>query len=306
MSVKPELVSISEMLFKPWQSELLSDIRSEPIKDKRDALKKRLWAMTPSSISEDGRGVSAVVEHTGLLAFDIDKYQGTAISESTLHDMFRVIIKIPYTLYCGRSASGRGLWGMFRISDTDKHSLHFNAMAAAFKQIGIDLDPAPSSIASLRFVSYDQDAYYNENAVVFDKVMEPLKVVRKPLATKSNDTPIEGDGKALIEKFNSECTANHIHDILTSYGFNFHSVKKERYRFTRPDKDTKAGLSVDYHDTKRTLFCFSSEVPGLTDWKLEGKGWSCSPMTALLLYGCGGKGKAGWAKAFNYIKSEFP
>lgn len=306
MSVKPELVSISEMLFKQWQPELISAIREESDKTKKAILKRQLWAITPSSISKDGRGVSSVIEHTGLLAFDIDKYQGTSISESTLQDMFRVITKIPYTLYCGRSASGRGLWGMFRISDTDKHSLHFNAMAAAFKQIGIDLDSAPSSIASLRFVSYDQDAYYNENAAVFDKVIEPLKVVRKPLATKSTDTNIEGDGKALIEKFNSECTANQIHDILTSYGFNFHSVKKERYRFTRPDKDAEAGLSVDFHESKRTLFCFSSEVPGLSNWKAEGKGWSCSPMTALLLYGCGGKSKVSWAKAFNYIKAEFP
>jgi hypothetical protein len=236
MSVKPELVTIGDMLFKPWQSELLSFIKSETDENKRKILKRQLWAITPSSISKDGRGVSAVVEHTGLLAFDIDKYNGQPISESTLQDMTRVIKKIPYTLYCGRSASGRGLWGMFRISDTDKHSLHFNAMSAAFKQIGIALDPAPSSIASLRFVSYDQDAYYNENASVFDKVVEPLKVVRKPLTINSDNTGDNSDGKALIEKFNSECTANQIHDILTNYGFNFHSVKGEQFRFTRPGR----------------------------------------------------------------------
>jgi hypothetical protein len=305
MSVKPELVSIREMLNKPWQSDLLAAIRNEPVKDKRSILKRQLWAITPSSISKDGRGEIAVIEHTGLLAFDIDKYNGLPIDEPTLKAMIEVVTKIPYTLYCGRSASGKGIWGLFRISDKSKHSLHFNAMELAFKQIGIELDRAPSSIASLRFVSYDPDAYFNDNAEVFSKIVEPLKVVKKTLNTSGDSNDDISDAQSLIEKFNAGCTANQMHDILTSYGFNFHSVMGERYRFTRPDKDTKAGLSVDFHEKKRTLFCFSSEVPGLNEWKEEGKGWSCSPMTALLLYGCDGKGKAGWAKAFNYIKSEF-
>jgi hypothetical protein len=306
MSVRPELVPIGEMLFKPWQQDLLSAVRAQPDKDKRSVLKRQLWAMTPSSISKEGRGEAAVIEHTGLLSFDIDKYNGLPMDETTLNDMFKVICKIPFTLYCGRSASGKGLWGLFRISDKKKHSLHFNAMNLAFQQIGIEIDLAPSSIASLRFVSYDPQAYYNENAEVFTKIVEPLKVVKTPLKTSSNTDADNSDAKVLIEKFNAQCTANQIHDILTSYGFNFHSVRKEQYRFTRPDKDTKAGLSVDYHESKRTLFCFSSDVPHLSEWKAEGKGWSCSPMTALLLYGCGGKSKAGWAKAFNYIRSEFP
>lgn len=305
MSTKPELVSLSDMLFKPWQQELITAIRAQTDKNQKSILKKQLWAITPSSISEDGRGVNSVVKHTGLLAFDIDKYQGTQMSESTLQDMFNMITKIPYTMYCGRSAGGRGLWGLFRISDPNKHSLHFNAMAYAFKQLGVDIDPAPSSIASLRFVCYDPNAYWNNEAPIFDKVTEPVKSPKKRLMVKSISSDDNSDGKSLIQKFNSECTPNQIHDILTSYGFNFHSVQGERYRFTRPNKDTAAGLSLDYHEDKRTLFCFSSEVPGLSEWKSEGKGWSCSPMTALLLYGCDGKSKASWAKAFNYIKGEF-
>jgi hypothetical protein len=305
MSTKPQTVNILDMLQIALQSQhdLIDLIRKAPTKDERSILKKQLWAFTPSSIAKGGRGVKYVEQHSGLMAFDIDGVQ------DQISEVFDAIKLIPYTLYCGKSASGNGLWGLFRISDPTKHSLHFDAMDQAFKALGISIDPAPRSVASLRYACYDKDAFINDKAKVFDKLFEAVKTpvsLPKPKGLNtSKSTNNDSDGRELIEKFNSECEAKHIDEILTNFGFNYHSLSGSKYRYTRPGKDVRAGLSVDYHEEKRTLFSFSSEVPGLEEWKKETEtAWSCSPMTALLLYGCGGKDKQHWAMAFNYIKSN--
>jgi hypothetical protein len=173
-------------------------------------------------------------------------------------------------------------------------------MKAGFEDLGITIDTAPSSIASLRFLSYDHDAFFNMEAKIFDLLYEPVKPVKNKLKSEKSGGNENSDGGQLIKQFNTTCTAENMHDILTTYGFNFHSKKGPRYRFTRPGKDVAAGLSVDYHSDKRTLFSFSSEIEGLDKWKKERGGWSCSPVTALLQYGFNGN----WANTFNYIKSN--
>ena len=308
LGTKPETVSIVDMVAMDWQPELIQKIRTAATKDERDVYKKQLWAITPSSIQQKGRGVKYVVEHTGLLQFDIDPKDNPILdTPKGMKQVKDALIQIPYTVYCSLSSSGKGYWGLFRISYPHLHSQHFDAMEKGFEALGIKIDQAPKSTASLRFVCYDPEAYYNDHAEVFDKRIEPILVERKQLLVDGDRTGAspDSDGKDLIAKFNKECSSSHIHEILINFGFNYHSHRGKSYRFTRPGKATKAGLSVDYHEEKRTLYCFSSEVPGLEHWKAEkGGGWSCSPMTALLLYGCGGKSKNHWAMAFNYIKSK--
>ncbi|GGG93379.1 BT4734/BF3469 family protein [Pedobacter zeae] len=322
-SVKdPETVSIYDMLSFPWQGNLENEVRAIENKDKRDTLKKRLKGITPSMVHAGGRGAKYCVEHNGLMAFDIDPKDTEnpwLKKPGMLEEAKKMICEIPYTVYCGLSASGRGLWGLFRISHPHLHKQHFDAMEAAFLEIGIVIDKAPSSPSSLRFLAYDENAYYNEHAELFDKriVPEPKKV--EPLIKKreringikvtNEETDEEKkqrqeDAIALCEKFNKECKPDHIDEILTNFGFNYHSHSGLRYRYTRPNKEVTAGLSVDYHEGKRTLFCFSDAVPGLEHWKEEEGGWSCSPLTALLIYGCGGKTAKDWAMAFEYIKSK--
>lgn len=291
----------------PEQAELIQKIRSLPYKsEEQSELKQRVWGITPSSVQIGGRGRKYHSLHTRFISFDIDGL-GDQVKPT-----LEAIKNIPFVAYSGRSVSGNGLWGLIRISDPVKHSEHFDAMSVAFKSLGITIDPAPRNVASLRFLCYDPEAYINLGAIPFTKTIEKPAPIKKPVpvgrpftsgTTKSNS---DTDGKDLVEKFNAQCTAEDMHEILTNYGFNYHSRSGKSYRFTRPGKATKAGLSVDFHEDKRTLYSFSSEVPMLEKWKSEGEsGWSCSPVTALLLYGCGGMKPQHWAIAFNYIKNKF-
>jgi hypothetical protein len=308
----PETVSIIDFLQHNWQSPELSEkIRSIDDKHERDVLKKQLWGLTPGSIMFGGRGEKYVIEHSGLMAFDIDKIDKLPMTKEQVPQIIDIVNQIPYTVYAGRSASGRGVWGLFRISNTERYADHFKAMELQFLNVGIEIDPAPRSIASLRFISQDPQHYLNENAKIFNKVVEPIKKeVKQFKVNESNTGNRNTDGIVLIAKFNSECSVADIYTILVNYGFNFNKENGDHYYFTRPDKDVKAGISIDYHANKRTLYSFSSNTPGLEHWKTESAGWSCSPLTALRLYGFGGVPnkndsdyKEHWAKVFKYIKS---
>ncbi|MFD2961013.1 MULTISPECIES: BT4734/BF3469 family protein [Olivibacter] len=298
MGTTPNVVNFVDVLTKPAQTELIAKIRSLPYKsDEQKALKKQLLAITPSSIQVGGRGSDFHESHTGFMAFDIDNIEGKIIST------FDLISRIPYVQYLARSASGNGLWGLMKISDTDKHKEHFDAMESSFLRMGIKIDPAPSNVASIRFLAFDEDAYFNESALTFDKLIKAPETSKKSLKTNGSKSFSTSDGRMLIEWFNRNVDESTIDTILVNYGFTFHSRKGDRIRYTRPDKAVRAGLSVDYHVDRRTLFAFSSETPCIEHFKKDNGGWSASPITLLLHYYCGGNGKDGWRKAFETIKS---
>lgn len=302
MGTSPETVELSLLLSFEHQADVTAKVRAAKDKSKRQMFKRELWAFTPSAIMERGRKAENIKHHTGLISFDIDN-----IGDNM--DNYRSFIeKIPHIAYLGLSASGTGLWGLIPISDPEKHALHFDAMQKAFADCGIKIDPAPRAINSLRYVCYDKSHYFNPNAQIFDKTLEPVKTAKNaPISmekTNTSDADNKEDGKVLGHWFNHNCSASDMDEILTVAGFNYHSSRGKSYRYTRPTKEVRGGLSVDYHEDRRTLYSFSSEVPFLDKWKREDNGWSCSPLTALLVYGCGGMDKSNWATAFQYIKSK--
>lgn len=306
---KAETVNIIDMLLMPWQTELLTAIRSEPNEDKQKEMKKQLWAISASSIMLGGRGTKYITEMNGLMAFDIDPDKNKDLIE--FYDQyFEAVCDIPYTVYAGRSARGKGIWGLFRISGVNKFREHFEAMKDGFAAMGIVIDPAPSSAASIRFVSYDENGYFNDDALIYSRLKEMPVAEKKKLEIHEKQIN-ETDGKVLIQRFNTECTAAVIDEILTAYGFKYdpkHSTE-DKFRFIRPGKEE--GISLDYHDVKKTLFCFSSEVDHLDRWKVKSPGWACSPLTALRVYGIGWPNESDpdavrehWGKVFGYIKTK--
>lgn len=311
MGTKPEEVNIIDMLAFPWQPELLKAIRAEQDEPIQKEMKKQLWAMSASSLMIGGRGENYITRKNGLIAFDIDTDKNPDMV-GNYDAYFEAACKVPYTLYAGRSARGKGVWGLFRIQNTDKFRQHFDAMSDGFLNLGIIIDQAPSSAASIRFISYDENAYYNENAKIYTRLKELPVKEKKELETKKQK--LDGtDGKVLIARFNSECTPAIMHEILSWYGFT-HSPKDskaDKHRFFRPGKD-KGTISVDYECStiRNTLHCFSDNVDHLDKWTKTKAGWGCSPLTALRIYGVGwpdgsaDSEREHWANVFGYIKTK--
>lgn len=166
----PKAVNLLSWLKSEKYRAQVEAIRSTPSKAERDKLKAILPAITPSG-TFTYRSVSCLIRHSNLLQFDID-LKGNEHLNNYKH-LLSQIIKIKNVAYCGLSVSGRGYWGLIPIAYPEKHAAHFAALEEVFRSFGITLDPAPKSVASLRGYSFDPDAYFNHEAVIFERLIEP-------------------------------------------------------------------------------------------------------------------------------------
>ncbi|HAE67938.1 MAG TPA: hypothetical protein DCG77_12185 [Sphingobacterium sp.] len=278
MSTNPVSVSLFDALQDDSQKELLKELRLFQYKcPEQSELKRQLVAITPSSLQEHGRGEKYHKQHSGFIQFDID-----GVKESDRASMFSLLTSIPYTSYCALSASGNGYWGLFPIANPEKHTQHFDAMELAFKEWKISIDTKPRNLASLRFLSYDENAYFNSGAKVFDKIVTPKNISQKPLqkSNQAQDNP--------WVNFNSNADFDIVHTILLNAGWQYHHTQGEKVRYTRPDKDTRAGISADYHTGLRTFYVFSDQAPSAS-YFIKKNGGSASDV--LLHYAAYGDSK---------------
>lgn len=150
-----EVMEVTEFLnhikYGKWQADI-EEIRNETDKEKRSLLKKKLPSVTMSGIFTV-RKVENMIAHSGYICIDIDNY-----SEK------EELLKDPYTYALFTSTSGTGLAVVIEINP-EKHKESFRWIEEYYyKTYGIVVDPAPSSVASLRFVSFDPNIYINGQA----------------------------------------------------------------------------------------------------------------------------------------------
>ncbi len=226
------------------------EIRSKQTKEERDSLKAHLPGITPSAICYPTRSEANVISHTGLIAFDIDK-----LPPEKMDQFLNIILQIPYVAYCSKSVSGTGYWGLVPISNKGKHKQHFEAMQLYFKSLGIDkpyFDTAPSNIASFRYYSFDESAYFNHKAQVFNFIYEPPIIVKKAYQPKAGI-------KADENPFNDFNINGDIETVLLNNGWTYQPTydKGTRKRYSRPGKSK--GVSADYCIERKILYVFSSD-----------------------------------------------
>ncbi len=286
-STSPKSITLFDALSTSWQADILSEIRQCEYKSPRQQyLKGKLLAITPCSQQLGGRGERFHHSHSGYLAFDVD-----GLGER-LDNIFKRIIAIPYIAYCGKSASGNGLWGLIPIEFVEFHKEHFDAMVQYFYSLDITLDTAPRNVASYRFLSFDPNAFFNDEAVLFKKRLFPETVVSR-LLTGQLRSGMNGN---IWQDFNSQADKDIINTILLNAGWKCHSHKGPRIRYTRPGKEVRNGLSAEYHTTLRTFFVFSSEAPA-AQFFINKKGGS--PCDILIHYAAYGDRK----RAYQILKS---
>lgn len=179
--------------------EIVDKIRLSTNKEEISALKSTLPAVTISGIFKE-RNLNGLIKHTGLMAVDIDGKDNPDITNiESLKE--RISIKA-YILYCGLSVSGRGLFCVIKISDPTKHLEHFFALEKEFADMGITIDSACKDITRLRFFSYDDNAYYNLTASVFDQCIE--KSSQRPISVRTDRKKKEQPKQQLLKIKNNE------------------------------------------------------------------------------------------------------
>lgn len=97
-----------------------------------------------------------------------------------MEEFKKKLSKLPYMMYCGLSASGKGLFCIIPYKDYRNHKLHFNALEQEFKDMGIVVDSSCSDIGRLRFYSYDEFPYANPDAEIYTRTLEKVPEIKQP------------------------------------------------------------------------------------------------------------------------------
>lgn len=135
-----------------WK-DLVEPIRTQKDKDLRDKLKKDLPAVTVGGIFKE-RSEDELVEHSGFICVDIDQYNDKS-----------ALLQDRYTYALFRSVSGNGIAIVVKINP-DKHKESYRWLENYYyANYGISVDPAPKNVASLRFVSFDEELFINEKSL---------------------------------------------------------------------------------------------------------------------------------------------
>ena len=154
----------------------INDIRASSNEEERKFFKSKLPAITPSGVFSK-RKADCLVEPTNLICIDIDGKDNPSISD--MEELKKKLSKLSYIMYCGLSASGKGLFCIIPYKDYRNHKLHFNALEQEFKDMGIVVDSSCSDIGRLRFYSYDEYPYANPDAEIYTRTLEKVPEIKQ-------------------------------------------------------------------------------------------------------------------------------
>lgn len=184
------------LLHKNEYTPIVEKLRNTSNDKERKRLKNSLPAITVSGIFSKRRA-DCMISPSNLICIDIDGKDNPSVSDM---DVLKArLAKLPYIMYCGLSASGKGMFCIIQYDDFGNHKLYFNALQQEFKEMGIIIDSSCSDICRLRFYSYDEHPYVNWNAEVYTHTLEKSNTIHlkskeiipknSPDRQTSNETP---------------------------------------------------------------------------------------------------------------------
>jgi hypothetical protein len=117
------------------------------------------------------RDDKSLTKHSGFAPIDIDNIDD-------INEKKEELINNPYIYALWVSSSGKGLHGLIKIGDGNKHSQHYKAL---LEQI-VGLDSTAKNVSRVLYVSNDPDLYLNTSSSVFydiiqDEKEQPSKII---------------------------------------------------------------------------------------------------------------------------------
>jgi len=153
-----DMDKFDEMIRSSKMKALIETYRST--KDKK--LKDLLPLVTFSGVFKSRRK-SDLNQHSGLICLDIDNIPYADELKDRLKEE-------DYVYYCFTSPSANGLKVVIKIDATNEaeHLLYFKALEQHFKAMKITIDKACKDVSRACFLSYDNTAYYNIDAITLN------------------------------------------------------------------------------------------------------------------------------------------
>lgn len=212
----------------------INQIRSARNKKEINKLKSTLPVAAISGIFS-GRKLKDLTEHTGLTCIDIDGKDNPKVDN--LEDLKSIISQLPFVMYCGLSASGKGLYCIVELQYPQEHIQQFYALEKDFLDMGIIVDPSCKDVTRLRFFSYDENAYYNEAVISYDKRLDHSQVIKD---SQTNDELINNQTDLNLESIETKAVAP---EELTA-----EFTKELMEQMMNPIPKNRRFIMVDYGD----------------------------------------------------------
>lgn len=155
-----------------------------------------------------------LIQHTGFVAIDIDLGDNTSIGNfGTILRTLRHRAEVAMYM---RSCSGTGYFALIPLAYPEHHKEQFRALQKEYAAMGIVLDNACSDITRIRFASYDEHPYVNEQAIPYMGVDLGSQTLAPRAAVYGGHVDSMDSKVQAVETLVSKLEMHHI-DITDSY-----------------------------------------------------------------------------------------
>lgn len=175
--------------------------------------KQQLPGATLSGLFSRRKG-DCLIQHTGFVAIDIDLGDNTSIGNfGTILRTLRHRAEVAMYM---RSCSGTGYFALIPLAYPEHHKEQFRALQKEYAAMGIVLDNACSDITRIRFASYDEHPYVNEQAIPYMGVDLGSQTLASRAAVYGGHVDSMDSKVQAVETLVSKLEMHHI-DITDSY-----------------------------------------------------------------------------------------
>lgn len=162
---EPKPVNLLTWLTSMRYKHQVDAIRRERNVDRQKHMKKQVPLVTVSGTFAPGRTNVSLIQHSGLICIDIDEEDNPNLENwNTLEKELK---NLSHAAYVGRSVRGRGFMIIIPIAYPALHTEQFKALQDQFIKCGIVIDSKCRNVSRARFYSYDDNAYFNHQAIPF-------------------------------------------------------------------------------------------------------------------------------------------
>lgn len=175
--------------------------------------KQQLPGATLSGLFSRRKG-DCLIQHTGFVAIDIDLGDNTSIGN--FGTILRTLRHRGEVAMYMRSCSGTGYFALIPLAYPEHHKEQFRALQKEYAAMGIVLDNACSDITRIRFASYDEHPYVNEQAIPYMGVDLGSQTLAPRAAVYGGYVDSMDSKVQAVETLVSKLEMHHI-DITDSY-----------------------------------------------------------------------------------------
>ena len=149
--------------------------------------KAKVLSFTPSCYCTIGGTAKDVECINALIAVDLDAKDNEGV---TIEEMRIKINSLPYVMYSSISVGGKGMYALLPIKEENKNDFKgvFNALNEDFKALGLTLDSSCVNVNRERYMSYDDNEYWNTKCEIYTKKIS--------IPTQVNTTLLRGGDNA--------------------------------------------------------------------------------------------------------------